>query len=93
MKKLFLITLALLISACGEDTEPQETATLLPDIYANKFLTYVNTQASLAAGVYELHVLAADDTPNFSYQLELSLNGGESQLITGDWIATMDNSH
>lgn len=93
MKKLFLITLAVLISACGEDTEPQETATLLPDIYANKFLTYVNTQASLAAGVYELHVLAADDTPNFSYQLELSLNGGESQLITGDWIATMDNSH
>lgn len=89
---LFLLPIFGLV-ACGEKTEPEETAKLLPEIQANKFLTYVNTQASLAAGVYQLSIEAADDTPTFGYQIELNVNNSGIQNLSGDWISGQTNQH
>lgn len=73
MKKIFLIcVIMVMLVACGEDAVAPETARALPKIHANKFLSYVNTQAGLPAGEYQLKMSANGDLVNISYEIEVT---------------------
>lgn len=87
MRKLACIPLlaAGFLTGCFGDkdstTEPVVISTATPDA----FLLFPNTQASLAAGDYE--VVAATDTPGETgtYRLLITMDDGSRQELSGSW--------
>lgn len=87
MKILFtLLCVVVLLAACGEDAKAPETDVALPKIHANQFLSYVNKQASLPAGNYQLVIRGEDALSSANYQITL-MHHDVTQTFEGDWIA------
>mgnify|MGYP000070410826 CR=1 FL=1 len=80
------------LAGCGEDAVAPDTPKLNPPIHANKFLTFVNTQASLAAGVYDIKVVNNTVSTAFSYQLDITLDN-ETQNLSGEIEPNVEQSH
>lgn len=93
MKYLYLSIAILLLASCGEDAEgPERGGRFVPPSLANEFLTFVNTQASLAAGDYQLKVLADSATTSFGYRISLGINDQPPLDIAGDFVVGQDNT-
>ncbi|MBU2883047.1 hypothetical protein KO525_03830 [Psychrosphaera sp. B3R10] len=94
MMKIFLIcAITVMLVACGEDAVAPETESAFPKIHANKFLKYVNTQAGLPAGEYQLKMSSNGTFNNISYQIEV-VKGTvtddanlQPETFTGEWIS------
>lgn len=85
---MYSVLAATLLSGCYGDkdttTEPVAVSAEAP----NAFLTFPNTQASLAAGQYE--VVVGTDVPgeSGSYRLLVTRDDGSTQAISGRWTAS-----
>lgn len=80
---------ALLLLSCGdieESNEPNEHSPNNNRVQAapDKFITFVNTQASLPAGFYHAAIDAESSIPSFSYELTIQQND-VSETLTGSW--------
>jgi hypothetical protein len=53
-------------------------------VVPNHFLTYVNRQAALAAGTYEISVATAAGESG-SYQLDITRDNGVVETVSGEW--------
>jgi mono/diheme cytochrome c family protein len=78
---------ALLLAGCtGDGNTEIQPAAVAPDS-PDSFLTYPNTQASLAAGDYQLQVGPASGTAAGSYTLAITRDDGSVQNLSGSWPA------
>ena len=98
MKNGLMVLCILLLSACGEDAVAPETERRFPPIASNKFLTFVNTQASLPAGIYEVKIEHEEATTSFPYEMRVQLEFSKSTHIEpitlgGDWIPGQQRVH
>lgn len=77
-----------LLAGCFGDKDTEVKSTPLAADTPNAFLTYPNTQASLAAGTYE--VVVGTDVPGESgaYRLVVTHDDGSTQVISGNWTSS-----
>jgi mono/diheme cytochrome c family protein len=90
------------IQACKQEKIAPETARPFKPMIADRFITFVNTQASLPAGHYNVQVSAERSLNSFSYTLTgvipaqtKSPQDSETTLFTfnGEWTSTADPVH
>lgn len=88
-----LLPLFLLLSACGgqDDTEikPPTVSPEQPD----SFLRFLDTQASLAAGDYQVIAATAHAGVSGDYTLTVTHDGGDSNVFTGSWAGSAGRVH
>lgn len=79
---------ALLASGCNDRGDEAVAAPTLAAEAPNSFLTYINTQASLPAGDYE--IVAATNIAGGSgdYLLEITRDDGTTQQLPGQWVSS-----
>lgn len=82
---LFSIFFLLFLQTCSEreDTKLAEKKSLTFE-EANNFLTFINTQASLGAGEYQLVVATKNNNQTGDYKIRVNINGENSDL-EGTW--------
>ena len=91
--KTLSVTLALLLVGCTggerEDTQIVDVPIVIDEtIEPNHFLAYVNRQASLAAGTYEVSVATATAGETGDYQLEIVRDNGSVETVQGEWSSS-----
>jgi hypothetical protein len=79
---------AVLLTGCFGDKDTEISRTPLAANTPNAFLTFPNSQASLAAGTYE--VVVGTDVPgeSGSYRLHVTQDDGSTQTINGSWSSS-----
>jgi mono/diheme cytochrome c family protein len=93
MKKLYSITLsiAVLLSLTGcldsRDGENEEIAPVIadPTITADSFLKFINTQAALSAGQYNIVAATVNEGESDSYSLTITFDDGSTETVSGSW--------
>lgn len=88
VRAIFCMAAVLLLTGCvGDGNTTNQPATLAPDS-PNSFLTYPNTQASLAAGDYRLQIGPQSGTAAGSYTLQVTHDDGSVSSYSGNWPAS-----
>lgn len=91
MKNYIVIAALFSLFSCGEDaTAPSDEDAVRPDkIHVNKFLTYLNTQASLPAGQYQLRIDSSSDLLSADYAISIKTQD-ETLAYNSQWSADQD---
>lgn len=82
------ILLAGLLSGCVGDGDTVVARATVATDSPDSFLTYPNTQASLAAGDYEIVVATPAPAQSGTYELVITSDDGSKQTINGSWTSS-----
>jgi hypothetical protein len=87
-RTLFVILIATLLSACEERGDTVRAPFVLDADIPNQFLTFLNKQAPIAEGQYQLFILPNSSVAG-SYSGTLTI-AGNTEDLTGSWLDSVD---
>lgn len=88
MKKTLYLYLCMLLVACSDRGDSEVETPPIGNSTPDSFLSFVNTQAPLSVGDYEIIAGTAMDNQTGSYNIKLIYSNGQVQTFSDDWGST-----